>query len=406
MEKKLRILFYSPHPTHDIVTEVGYATHQRETIEALRELGAEVLPVVLGGTSLEQVPYTDGKAISPTGIKKWIKKLIPRYIWVSLKDFLLLKHDKKAQRELLKGIQSFKPDLIYERSEYLQDSAVKPCKEFNIPYFVEVNAPFVQEMTQMEGSSIWTGLGHKKEKKKYHAANAIFVVSTVLKEFLVKQYCIDPEKIYVSPNRINIEHFTSKTNDPLSISLSFKDPSFPIVGFVGSILPHHHVEDLLSAFEKCLANGAKANLLIIGGGTLLQDLQSAIAQSPFKDNIQFTGKIPHAQVPSYVQKMDITVMPGSNWYGSPIKIFEYGILGKLVIAPNNGPVCDVMVSKQDGILIESGTEALYEALQFALQNPQKAIEMGENFKQKIKEKYTWEQAAKMILDEYKILINS
>ena len=318
MEKKLRILFYSPHPTHDIVTEVGYATHQRETIEALRELGAEVLPVVLGGTSLEQVPYTDGKAISPTGIKKWIKKLIPRYIWVSLKDFLLLKHDKKAQRELLKGIQSFKPDLIYERSEYLQDSAVKPCKEFNIPYFVEVNAPFVQEMTQMEGSSIWTGLGHKKEKKKYHAANAIFVVSTVLKEFLVKQYCIDPEKIYVSPNRINIEHFTSKTNDPLSISLSFKDPSFPIVGFVGSILPHHHVEDLLSAFEKCLANGAKANLLIVGGGTLLQDLQSAIAQSPFKDNIQFTGKIPHAQVPSYVEKMDINVMPGSNWYGSPI----------------------------------------------------------------------------------------
>jgi glycosyltransferase involved in cell wall biosynthesis len=397
MEKKLRVLFYSPHPTHDIVTEVGYATHQRETIEALRALGAEVMPVVMGGTTLSEVPFTQGKAVKPSGWKKWLKKMIPRFIWVSIKDFMLLKHDTYAQQKLIEAIHSFQPDLIYERSEYLQDSGVMPAQKFGIPYFIEVNAPFVQEMVHLEGSSIWTGLGHRKERRKYHAAHAIFVVSTVLKDFLVTRYGIPPEKIQVSPNRINVEHFMAQANAPLPIPLAFKNPSLPLIGFVGSILPHHHVEDLLHAFKQCIDKGLHANLLVVGGGSLLDSLQASVADSTYQPFVQFTNKIPHQQVPAYINKMDITVMPGSNWYGSPIKIFEYGILGKLVIAPDNGPVNDVMVHQQDGILIKPGKEALFEALATALNHPEKYAPLGENFKSKILQSYTWNQAGEMIL---------
>lgn len=400
MEKKLRVLFYSPHPTHDIVTEVGYATHQRETIEALRVLGAEVMPVVMGGTTLDEVPFTQGKAVSPSGWKKWLKKLIPRFVWVSVKDFMLLKHDKKAQLKLLESIHSFKPDLIYERSEYLQDSGVKPAKKFGIPYFVEVNAPFVQEMIHMEGSSIWTPLGHRKEKRKYMAADTIFVVSSVLKDFLISQYNIPASKIKVSPNRINVAHFMAQANAPLPVPLTFKDPSLPLIGFVGSILPHHHVEDLLQAFKWCIDKGLKANLLVVGGGSLLHSLQSSVAHGAYQPFVQFTNKIPHLQVPAYINKMDITVMPGSNWYGSPIKIFEYGILGKLVIAPDNGPVNDVMLANIDGLLIQPGPEALFDALQYALQNPEVCKQLGTHFKQKIETSYTWNQAGEMILEAY------
>jgi len=399
-KKRLRIVYYSPHPTHDIVTEVGYATHQRETIDALRELGAEVLPVVMGGTSPDDIPYTEGRAVEPSGWKKWVKKWMPRFVWVSIKDYMLMRHDKKAQQRLLQAIEQFQPDLIYERSEYLQDSGVMPAKRNQIPYFIEVNAPFVQEMTQMEGRSIWTTLGHRKEKRKYAAADAIFVVSTVLKDFLISRYDVAPEKIRVTPNRINVAHFTAQAHAPLPIPLSFADCSLPLIGFVGSILPHHHVEDLLQAFKKSIDNGIKANLLIVGGGSLLDALQATVSATPYLSHVQFTGKIPHPQVPAYIQQMDITVMPGSNWYGSPIKIFEYGILGKLVIAPDNGPVRDVMVPNQDGLLIAPGVDALNEALRFALTHTAECQQMGSRFQHKVATQYTWQQAAEMILKEW------
>jgi glycosyltransferase involved in cell wall biosynthesis len=90
-------------------------------------------------------------------------------------------------------------------------------------------------------------------------------------------------------------------------------------------------------------------------------------------------------------------MPGSNWYGSPIKIFVYGILGKAVIAPNNGPVNDVMEDLKDGILIEKGAEAIANAIIQLIENPDLRQSIGKQFKSKIEAEYQWEHAAKMIL---------
>jgi glycosyltransferase involved in cell wall biosynthesis len=396
----MKILFYSPHPTHDIVTEVGYATHQRETIWALQKSGAVVLPLVMGGTTLEEVPYKEGKAIKATGLKGLLKSLIPGFIWVSLKDLKLMLHDKKAGRILEKAIIEHKPDLIYERSEYLQDSGVAPAKRHGIPYFVEVNAPFVEEMKEMQGKSCWARPAHHKERKKYKAADRIFVVSTALKEFLISRYKINSGKIIVSPNRINVKKFLERAEEKSSIVNQFKFKQAPVIGFVGSILPHHYVEVLIDAYGILRKKGVKASLLIVGGGTFLEELEKQAVEQNLSEEIKFTGKVPHKFVPALIKEMDICVMPGSNWYGSPVKIFEYGILGKAVIAPDNVPVRDVMVDGEDGLLIERDPNVLAEALIKLIEDKDLRTKLGENFRKKIISEYTWEKAADMILDEF------
>ncbi|MFM7764348.1 MAG: hypothetical protein ACKO6I_01705, partial [Sphingomonadales bacterium] len=144
--KKLRIIYYSPHPTHDIVSEVGYSTHQRESIQSFRQLGHEVLPVVLGGTETSAVNTHIAGLSEKAGNLSGVKKLLPLWLWNALKDVELLKHDIKAGRQLEQAIRDFKPDMIYERGEYLQDSGVKMAEKHGIKHVLEVNSPVVEEM--------------------------------------------------------------------------------------------------------------------------------------------------------------------------------------------------------------------------------------------------------------------
>jgi glycosyltransferase involved in cell wall biosynthesis len=99
--------------------------------------------------------------------------------------------------------------------------------------------------------------------------------------------------------------------------------------------------------------------------------------------------------------MDICVMPGSNWYGSPVKVFEYGILGKAVIAPDNGPLRDIMVHEKDGLLIERDPKVLAETLIKLIEDKELREMLGKNFQKKIFAEYTWEDASELILNEWK-----
>jgi glycosyltransferase involved in cell wall biosynthesis len=95
--------------------------------------------------------------------------------------------------------------------------------------------------------------------------------------------------------------------------------------------------------------------------------------------------------------MDITIMARSNWYGSPVKIFEYGAMRKAIIAPNVVPVQDVMRHGEHGLLIEASTEALTQSMLFMLQQTEERTRMAESFYKKVLEEHTWEMVAKQIL---------
>ncbi len=392
----MKIIYYSPHPTHDIVSEVGYATHQREVIYALQELGHTVIPVIMGGTEINNLSNA-GIPINTNSLKAKIKKLIPKFLWVSLKDFKLIQHDKEAAKVLEKAIVKHQPDLVYERSEYLQSASVRVVKKHKIKYFLEINAPFIEEMKGFEGVSIWHNLAHKKEKKKCQNADKIIVVSSALKKFIVEKYSINESKIFIQPNCINPNKIKLNNENVAEISNQYHLNGYKVIGFVGSILPHHGVDILIEAFNLVFHKNIKTKLLIVGDGSIVSHLKTTINKLNLQNNVIFTGKIPHHLVFNYIQIMDVCVMAKSNWYGSPIKIFEYAAIGKPVIAPNTLPLQDVMVNNENGIVAEMNAESIANAIQYLLENKDEANKMAETFKQQVLDKYTWQQAAKNII---------
>ncbi len=392
----MRILYFSPHPTHDIASEVGYSTHQRETILAFRVLGHEVLPVIMGGTTKEEKKVFQQQGLK-FRIKEAMKKAMPDVFYNGLKDYGIRRFDQLAAQKLEEGIRAFQPDLVYERSEYMQDSGVRVCRALGVKHYLEVNAPFIEEMRHWEGPSVLHPLGHRIEKRKIKEATRVFAVSSVLRDFLVDEYDADPEKLAVIPNCINPDGVKVEPEKAAAIAAQYGLNGKRVVGFVGSFFPHHGLDDLIAAFARVEHDFPEAVLMIVGGGMNEEELRRQAVQQLGEGRVIFAGRVPHHEVYNYITHMDIAVMPRSNWYGSPMKIFEYGILAKAVVAPDNGPVKDAMVHGEDGILIQPGKEALADALRLLLADKALCERLGAHFEAKIRERFVWTKQAEYIL---------
>lgn len=395
----MRIIYYSPHPTHDIVSEVGYATHQREVILALRKAGHDVFPLIMGGTEKANLNPLSSEQYQPSKIKKILKSVLPKFLWTSLNNYKLILHDRHAGELLEKEIQRQKPDLVYERSEYLQDSGAKAARKFGIKYFLEVNAPFVEEMGEFEGYSLFHTKAHKIEAFKLKSADKVFCVSSALSEFLVSRYQCKPEKIIVQPNCINPNKISTDNEQVNKLRQEWNAGSCRVIGFVGSMFPYHGVDLLINAYAQVSKNFPETKLLIVGDGVVLNDLKSMCLKLDLMQKVIFTGKIPHAEVFNYIRAMDICIMAKSNWYGSPVKLFEYGLMQKPVIAPDTIPVKDVIVNEIDALITGNDEVSLASAIEKLLINPELAAKLALNFHNKVTSLYTWEKAAERIITE-------
>jgi glycosyltransferase involved in cell wall biosynthesis len=243
-------------------------------------------------------------------------------------------------------------------------------------------------------------LGHAIEKRKLHAATKVFAVSSALRDFLAARYRFPAGSISVIPNCIDPSTVHVAAEDVEALRQKFQLQGKNIIGFVGSFFPHHGLDDLIHAFARIEQQHPQAVLLIVGGGMNEEALKKQALATLGEGRVVFAGKVPHHQVYPYITLMDITVMPKSNWYGSPMKIFEYGIMGKVVLAPDNGPVNDVMEHGKDGWLVKPGIPALSEALNHLLLHPDQAHNMGLQFKNKILSEYTWNRQASYILSHF------
>lgn len=378
------------------MSEVGYSTHQRETIGAFRELGHEVLPVILGGTEAKVVQQYHSDITRESGLKSLVRKIMPLFVVNALKDYLLIRHDKKALQELKLAIAKFNPDLVYERGEYMQNRGVVYCRKNGIKHFLEVNAPAVEEMRSFEGPSLLHWLGLAKERSKMQNTNAIFAVSTVLGEYIKRKY--NPAApVHIIPNCINENKKLPDHDEIQGIKSKLGIENRVVIGFVGSIFPHHGVEKLIEAFSRINGRFPEAFLLIVGDGILRQRFEDLAADILPANSYKFTGKVPHHEVMAYIGNFDVSVMPDSNWYGSPIKVFEYGLMKKIIVAPDNGPLRDVIENGVDGLLIQAQPESMAAAFVDILKNPPKHKKMAENFANKILNKYTWKIQATEIL---------
>lgn len=392
----MKILFYSPHPTSYFEAPTGYGSHMRGMVNGFREEGHTVEILVLGNK-----PHSTDSSKQTNSFKSILKKVLPKIIWRTLKEIQQIRFDKHATRELRTAIQKFNPDIVYERSAWMSNGSVQVLKQFNLKHVIEINAPFEEEVKEFEkASSFISFIGKKKLQNLLQSAHLVSPITSSLQKHIVKNYGVNPQNCFVVPNAIDKSEIQITESRVEDIRKIFNLTDKIVVGFVGSIFPYHGVDRLIHAVSKL--NNSDVELLIVGDGYLIPELQEQARALGLKSRVHFTGSVPKEDVYNHITAMDIVTLPNTEWYCSPVKLFEYGALGKVVLAVNEAGVSDVMTDT-DGLLFKNNEGDFQEALNFTISNLSQLKEKANTFQQKIFSNHTWSANARQILNQLNAL---
>ena len=388
----MKILFYSPHPTLYFDAPTGYGSHMRGMVNGFREEGHTVEILVLGNK-----PQSADSSTQTNSFKSTLKKLLPKILWRTLKEIQQIRFDKHAAQELQQAVQSFNPDIVYERSAWMSNGSVEVLKSFNIKHIVEINAPFEEEVEEFEkASSFIAHVGKKKLKNLLQSAELVAPITTSLEKYLIENYDVDKKKCLVVANAIDQREIQITNSRVEEIRNSFNLTTKKVIGFVGSIFPYHGVDRLINGVS--ILKNTDSVILIVGDGYLIPELKKLASELGISSRVHFTGSVTKEDIYNYISAMDIVTLPNTEWYCSPVKLFEYGALGKRIIAVNEAGVADIM-SNEDGELFENNDNAFQEALIKAVSDFDIMEEKAKGFQQKIVKHHTWKSNAAAILLE-------
>jgi glycosyltransferase involved in cell wall biosynthesis len=140
-------------------------------------------------------------------------------------------------------------------------------------------------------------------------------------------------------------------------------------------------------------------LLLVGDGALREDTAKLVQSLQLSDRVLFTGKVPHADVPDYIAVMDIGVMPESNVFGSPMKVFEYMAMECPPVAPRYGPLEEAISDGRDGLLFTPGDVSdLSACLHRLLSSPETRKRLGASARSKVLNQHQWIHNAQAVID--------
>jgi PEP-CTERM/exosortase A-associated glycosyltransferase len=267
-------------------------------------------------------------------------------------------------RRIDEVIRAVRPDQLHVHSPVLNALAAhRPARRHGVPLLYEIRAVWedaaVGNGTGREGSARYR-LTRALETWAANKADAVAVICEGLRRDLVARG-VDPGKIMVSPNGVDMALFGAPLAPDAGFARSHGLEGAEVIGFIGSFYDYEGLDDLIAAMPILAARRPKAQLLLVGGGPMEEQLRAQAAASPAADRIRFTGRVPHDQVEHYYAMTDILVYPRKAMrlteLVTPLKPLEAMAQRKLVAASDVGGHRELIEHGVTGTLFPAGDPA-------------------------------------------------
>jgi glycosyltransferase involved in cell wall biosynthesis len=341
----MKILYH-----HRTASKDGQAVHIEELIHALRSQGHEVRIVAPG-----EGGQGDGEGQMGQDMD-WVHRLKERLPKAAY-ELMELAYSALAYRKLMAAARDFQPDIVYERYNLFLLAGLMASRRLRVPLLLEVNAPLVQERSQHSGGLALPSLARWAEGRAWKGADWVLPVTQVLADH-VRAYGVPDARIAVIPNGINEAHFqAAPAPDDAKARLGLQGRL--VLGFTGFVRDWHGVDRVIAWMAGPDAP-RNSHLLVVGDGPVREELQAQAGQLGIADRVTFTGVVHRDQVPAHVSAFDIALQPAVVPYASPLKLMEYLVLGKAIVAPRVPNLLEVLTDGENALLFDAEAPGGFE----------------------------------------------
>jgi len=238
-------------------------------------------------------------------------------------------------------------------------------KKFKIPLLIQVHAEFPFRYFAFE--SFLNFFRWFLALFLIPKADRLRVVSSRIKDYIIKKLSYPAEKIDILPVFVDIE----KLKQEKEIDIKPKYPGFDFYFLTLSrLVKVKNIPLQLKALSKLKQSYPKFLLIIVGDGPERKKLEKLVLKLNLKENVIFEGW--QRDVVSYLKSSDCLLL-SSNYEGYGRAIIEALIFGLPVIATKVGIAPEVIENGGNGFLVEVGNEKEYlEALEKIIEKPLKS----------------------------------
>ncbi|MCS6999905.1 MAG: glycosyltransferase family 4 protein [Candidatus Kapabacteria bacterium] len=380
-------LLYLRTDFYGATTDGGSFTMQKGIVSGLVEQGAVVEVVTscpapdLGSVPVHLIPYNR--------------------LLMNLPEVFSIAHNGRVLRRIRPILDRFRPEVIYQRHSSHNIVGALLRRHYGVPYILQFDGSEVWMKTYWSKTYLPTMLRHA-EQIALRCADMVTVVSEPMKQMAIEAGA-QSDRVVVIPNGVDIQHFSPEVKPvPLRQKQGWNDAV--IVGFVGTFDRWHGAEILAEALAIAQRHQPKIRGLFVGDGAMFARVVEILQAHNLIDCVALVGRVSHTQVPGYLAVCDILAVPtlpnpdGSEFFGSPTKLFEYMAMEKAIVATPVGQVAEIIRDGENGVWCEPASAlSLAEQLLRLANDPSLRQQLGRNARQDAVMRHSWSMRAQQLL---------
>jgi len=202
--------------------------------------------------------------------------------------------------------------------------------------------------------------------------NLIITPGKSIQELLHSYGIVD--KVVFMPNAIDLSSFQSPDGTRVRKHYNIADDEALLL-YVGRMAQEKNLPFMLEAFRKIM-DIHRARLMIIGEGSLLDELKGRADALGITEKTIFTGRVEYNAISPYYGAADLFIMTSTTEV-KPLALLEAMASGLPIVAVTAHGSSDTIIHGENGLLTEENTESFAAAVGELLQDRGRLEKMSE-----------------------------
>ncbi len=281
------------------------------------------------------------------------------------------------------------PDLVLLSNAMLSGLARRLQEELHVPVLCTLQGeqPFLDALHLADSQRCWQILSERAR-----SIEGFVAVSQYTAQLMTERMNLDPAKVHVVRNGIELDGYESAANAPKA----------PTIGFLARMCPEKGLDTLVDAFLS-LRNGGRVPgvQLVVVGVQLPEDrkfvgkLERRIQKAGAQADVHFHANVSRAHKIALLQSMSLLSVPAAYGESFGLYLLEAMACAVPVVQPRQSGFIEVVQGTGGGLLYDpEPSEGLVRALEELLLDPERARRLGVTGQQAVQSDYSADRMAR------------